>query len=179
MESKTLKVWSDLPTWAKGVIAVGGLAAAYFAVKGIIDRVKKQSETAKAKATITEQVNELENLQNSGVKKSYNDSQYNTWADAIQKQFDGCDFSVENAILPSYFASYSGYKLYTILDKLKNDADFLALSTAYDVRTYDQCGLWTGNFTGNLSQAVADELTESEIEECNKLLAKKGITYRF
>ena len=77
------------------------------------------------------------------------------------------------------FASYSGEYLYKIILQLKNNVDFLKLQTAFGVRTYDQCGIFNGDFTGNLTQAVNDELTASEIAELNKQLTKKGIVYRF
>ena len=37
--NKAFEVWSGLPTWAKGTIAVGGLAVIYFAGRGIWKRI--------------------------------------------------------------------------------------------------------------------------------------------
>jgi hypothetical protein len=98
------------------------------------------------------------------------------WADSIQKQFDGCDMSVGagGAVLTS-----SGQVLNDICIKLQNDADFLKLVAAYGVRTYDQCGYFTGDFTGSLYQAVTDELSTSEVDAINKVLVKHNVTYRF
>jgi hypothetical protein len=179
MANKVFDYYKELPSWAKGVVVVGGLGITYFAVRAFLNRVKAQAQQKKDNATVIQQQNEAKALEQTGMKPSYPDSQYKAWGDAIQKQFDGCDFSFGNFVLPNIFASYSGYKVYQILDKLKNNLDFLKLSSAYGVRTYDQCGWGTGNFTGSLASAISDELTESEVTELNKLLAKKGITYRF
>jgi len=180
MSNKALSVWNGLPTWAKGVIAVGGLAITYFGVKGFLNKLKEDAQKQDQIITQENQQNELENLQNNGVSPSFPTSQYKLWADELQAQFDGCDPSLSVAWLSKYAMSTSGARLGNIVLQFKNDADFLALSTAWgSSRTYDQCGLWTGNFTGNLSQAVIDELDTYEIKNINTELQKLGITYRF
>lgn len=180
MSNKALSVWNGLPTWAKGIIAVGGVAIAYFGIKGFINKLKEDAQKQDAVVTQQTQEQELQDLKNNNVPLTFRDSQYKQWADELQNQFDGCDASLSVAWLSKYMMSTSGAKLGNIIIQLKNDADFLALSTAWgSSRTYDQCGLWTGNFTGNLSQAVTDELTQNEINVINDQLSKQGITYRF
>ena len=173
-----------LPTWAKGILAVGGAAVAFFVIKGILKRVKEQASTQQARQTVVEQTNEANQLAQSGMKPTFNGSQYKAWADAIQKQFDGCDFAPATLVFPptafwNSSWSFSGTKVAMIVNELKNDLDFLLLSKAYGIRTHDQCGFFTGDFTGNLQQAIADELDYSEIRELNKRLAKVGIKYKF
>jgi hypothetical protein len=179
MAGKALGVWNGLPTWAKGIIAVGGVAIVYFTSKSIIKRIREAKVKKEAEKATVQQSSEIKDLENAGQKASYPDSQYKSWADGIVNQFSGCDFAIENFALSNLFASYSGQYLYNILQKLNNNVDFLKLQTAFGVRTYDQCGVFNGDFTGNLTQAVNDEFSASEIEECNKLFAKKGIIYRF
>lgn len=184
MESTKLKFWNTLPTWAKGVIAVGGVAISYFAVKSFIGKLKSDAAKADARATQKNQEQELQNLRDNGVRPTYAESQYRSWADELQNQFDGCDFAVRLPVDPRIVWnrnwSASGAKLATIVLQMRNDADFLALSTAWGVeRTYDQCGWFTGEFTGNLSQAVSDELAQPEINAINDYLANENIKYRF
>jgi hypothetical protein len=187
MTNKALNFWNTLPTWAKGVLAVGGAAAAYFAVKGFLNKLKEQAAMQNAIQTQKNQENELQNLIKNNIKPSFADSQYKQWADELQNQFDGCDFSVRIPVSPKIVWnsnwSSSGAKLATIVLEFKNDADFLALSTAWgSSRTYDQCGwnpLGDGNFNGNLSQAITDELAQYEINAINDYLSKQGIKYRF
>jgi len=108
---------------------------------------------------------------------TFSDLQYSSWADAIQEQFAGCDYSLG---FP-WELTASGKTVNNILKQLRTAGDFLKLVTAYGVREYDQCGVWpvSGNFKGNLYQAVADELEASEITWLNETLSSKGITYRF
>lgn len=185
MSNKGLEFWNTLPTWAKGVLAVGGATAIYFTAKSILNRIKKQSELKNQLETQKTQKAELDELIKNGVSPSFPASQYKQWADELQSQFDGCDVNIKGSIwLPNWFmdvvSSGSAKKLASIVDKFKNDADYLALSTAWGAsRTYDQCGWGTGDFSGNLSQAVTDELSENEIKVINDYISKKGIRYRF
>ena len=181
--NKTMQVWSSLPTWAKGVVAVGGLAAIYFGVRGFLNKIKADAAMRDQIKTQQNQENELQQNIDNGVRPSYNQSQYEQWADEIQNQFDGCDVSIRLPFDPRIFGntnwSGSGAKLATIVLELKNNSDFLALSTSWgSSRSY---GSWytCGSFTGNLSQAVTDELAQDEINALNNYLVSKGITYKF
>lgn len=180
-KEKIVGFYNDLPVWAKGVLAVGGVAIIYFTGKSLLKKLKAQGDTAKARETIRQQTADANQLAQQGMKPSYGSSQYNSWADGIKSQFDGCDISV-NMVAPSWFRSSdlsgSGKYLANIFSKLNNDLDYLLLQKAYGIRTHDQCGWWTGDFTGNLSQAIADELENSEIQLLNKYLAQRGITYK-
>jgi len=179
MKGKIIEYYKELPTWAKGVLVIGIVGVSYVFISQTIKRIRQQAQLEKDRKTIVNQIKEQDGLIKAGMTQSYPDSQYNSWADGIQKQFDSCDFSPENWILSGLFASFSGEYIYKIIKQLNNDLDFLKLSTAFDIRTYDQCGWGTGNFTGNLTQAVEDELSTSEITQLNNLLSQKGINYRF
>jgi hypothetical protein len=178
-----------LPTWAKGVIAVGGALVGYLLVNKIIKDIKNKKSIKEQMESVKNASNELQNIVKSGTKPSYADSQYSSWSDSLQKAFAGCDW--EQPLFPTGVNvgytfgltgwSGSGAKLANVVLKLKNDADFLKLITVYGVRTYDQCGFppISGDFTGNLYSAVADELSDAEINALNKYLAKQKINYTF
>jgi hypothetical protein len=181
-QNKALEFWNGLPTWAKGTIAVGGVAIVYFAARGLWNQFRKSTETAKGRETIREQKNEINQLQRQGLRPTFGESQYKSWADRLQKQYDGIDwknnaFDYNIPVLGTW--SGSGKVTAQIVTQLKNNLDFLKLQEAWGVRTYDQAGLWTGDFTGTLSQAVNDELDEGEVNALNNILKKNGITYRF
>lgn len=188
MQNKAYQYWSGLPSWAKGVVAVGGIAIGYFGIRSFINKLKEDAAKKNQVKTQNEQKDELEqNIQN-GIKPTFAISQYNQFADELQTQFDGCDFqlhipNVDPRIIFNNNWSGSGQKLANIIIQFKNDSDFLALSTSWGAsRTYDQCGynpFGSGNFEGNLSQAVTDELDQSEIRAINEYLATQNITYRF
>lgn len=181
MQDKVYNFYKELPPWAKGVIVVGGAAVVYFTATRIFRNIKNARNKRDAKKTQSEVKSELAQLQQQGIKKSYPDSQYNAWADKIEKQFDGIDwkqnwFDKDVPIIGQW--SGSGKSVAEIFKQLKNNADLLALVAAYGVRTYDQAGVFTGDFTGNLYQAIQDELDKGEIDALNALLRKKAITYQ-
>lgn len=63
---------------------------------------------------------------------------------------------------------------------LKNNDDLMSLVAAYGIREISS-GSYNPlpDFTGNLPQAIADELSQSQISALNSVLVKSGITIRF
>jgi hypothetical protein len=184
MANKVYQYYTELPSWAKGIVVIGGIAIAYFTTKQFIARIKAQNKKKVDMATVIEQKKEIDNLEKTGLRATFSDSQYKAWADAIQNQFDGCDidssdFTIVGAIWKSFKGSNSAKKLISIISKFKNDLDFLKLSEAWKVRSYDQCGWGMGEVTGTLSYAISDELNNSEIKDINSILVKQGINYKF
>lgn len=195
MTNKAMKIYSELPTWAKGTVVVGGIAITYFTARGIWKQIKKNIDAQNAQKSVAETKRDLKDLQNQGINPSYSSSQYLNWSDGIQKVFGGCDWgqpllSTLFDMNYNYFGlgdvawSGSGRYFSAIIDKMKNDADVISLSIAYGVRSYSKCsvlwGLWGGGTsTGSLTQAVSDELNSDEIKTLNKMLAKKGIKFSF
>jgi hypothetical protein len=186
MANKLFDYYKELPTWSKGVVAIGGIGIAFYIGYTFVKRIKDQAELIKQRQTVKEQEDEIEVKVKEGQKQTYQNSQYRAWADGIQKQFDGCDFAINRIILPSsspeWFGnenwSSSGAYIANIFLKLKNDIDFLKLNTAYGIRKFDQCGWGTGDFEGSLQGAITDELDESERGTLNKYISQQGITYR-
>lgn len=166
-DSKAFQIWEGLPTWAKGAIAVGGVAIVYFTARAIVKKIIGNKGTKQQRATIQDVKNELQQTQNQGVKPTLNDSQFKSMADSIQNAFEGCD-PLET----------SQNTVNRAVKQLKNNADWLKLVEAYGVRTHDQCGWGTGDFTGNLYAAIEDELDSAEKSYVNKLLSERGITYK-
>jgi hypothetical protein len=119
---------------------------------------KKDPEAEEATALSTE-------TENAGTP-SYLPSQFYAFANRLeQAMFDiGTD---EDAI-------------FAVFNSLNNNADFLALKTAFGVRNYTG-GFVPGFLSDNLTLDgwISQELNSGEIQEINDSLANKGITYRF
>jgi hypothetical protein len=64
--------------------------------------------------------------------------------------------------------------------KINSDADFDAVNSAFGTRTINSGSgnIFVGDFTGNLSQCLVDELSEYYIDQINSDLINKGITRR-
>jgi hypothetical protein len=143
---------------------------------------KKSQDSREA---VRESEKEKTRLQNSGIRPSFTKTQYQSWANAIQQAFEGCDFSGEitwgsdSPLGVASFWSSSGYKVASILNQLKNNLDYLELTTAWGIRSYDACGFWTGDIKDvDFPKAVQTELTAREINNLNQILTKKGISYK-
>ena len=184
-KTKVYQYYTELPSWAKGIVVVGGIAIVYFAGRSIFRKLRESKTAQDSREAVKDAENDKSKLVRGGVKASYSKTQYQTWANAIQQQFEGCDFSAEitwgsdSPLGAVSVWSSSGYKVASILNQLKNDVDYLELTTAWGIRTYDACGLWTGDIKNvDFSKAVQSELSAREISNLNQILKKKGIKYQ-
>lgn len=102
-------------------------------------------------------------LNQPGVSLSYPLSNYSLMADQLQSaMFDaGTD---ENTI-------------YSVMAKLKNPKDLLQLIKSFGLRTYYQFGWPQGKY--NLGQWFQEELSDSEKDKINQILAGNSINYQF
>jgi hypothetical protein len=71
--------YKDLPSWAKGVVVVGGGVVAYLAVTTIMRKIKQAKETAMSMQEVDSANSELQAEIRSGKKPTIN----NTTAEAI------------------------------------------------------------------------------------------------
>lgn len=170
--------YKELPPWAKGVVVIGGAAIVGLVAISVMRKVRGAADLAKAKRQLRSASTDLKALEQTGLRGSFPKSQYDAWASQLATQFGGCDASATFYSTSLPFASDSFILLAKIVKQMKNDADWLMLVTSYGVKTYDQCGIGNGDFTGDLYAAIADELTTKETAELNKLLQERKISYR-
>jgi hypothetical protein len=178
-DNKLLRVYEDLPSWARGIVIVGGLGIAYIVGTNIVKMVKSASAAADDAQKQNQINNDLNKLSKNGVEPSYDESQYQSWADSIQGALQGCDYSfsiVDFGVLTS-----GGTYIWNILSQLNNDADFLSLSRAYGsnrtITKHWYCG-YGSDVTGSLSATLTRILNPYEIGLINERLGKKGLKSR-
>lgn len=162
---KAFDYWQGLPTWAKGVLAVGGLAIGYFAVRGVLSRIKREADAKNGIQATQDAKNDLADLARNGVKPTISKSQADSFAEQIVSQYKNADL-----LLQSFGVTERIFK------QLKNNADFLLLRVSFGVRTYPDA-LWGNVKNVTLEGAIQDELTNFRISDLNAILAKNGITY--
>lgn len=161
---KSYEFFHELPVWAKGVLAVGGAAAIYFAARGIINRIKQDAQNKNYRTSVANAKKDLETLLRAGVKLTYQPSQYNGYVSTLLSAFNG--WGTRN------------YQVYGVFDKMKNKADVLQLIIAYDIQTIK--GTWPQtDFKSDLPGAIADEMDSIEIWSLNKILKNNGVDYQF
>ncbi len=118
---------------------------------------RRKSQAAQESAALTTE------SQSAG-QPTFPSSQFFAWANRLeQAMFDiGTD---EDAI-------------FDVFNRLRNNADFLALKAAFGVRNYTG-GFVPGFLSDDLSLDgwISQELDSSEIAQLNNILRSKGITY--
>jgi len=110
--------FNELPTWAKGVVAVVGLAAIVGAGYGIWRAIKKTIEASKEgkddKEFKQETSQELQQLQQQGITATLSDSAALSLAQDVEVSLGGCELSgTEERV----------YK--AVLQAVNNQADWL------------------------------------------------------
>jgi len=176
MINKITGYYKELPSWSKGVVAIGGLALAVIVGYTIYRKVKSTSGT-KLNLRESETANdELIKLEGQGIKPTLNNSQIMSIINSLKDAMNGCGTNEQ--------------RIYDNFSKLNNDADVLLLLKLWQVQYYEPCsatspisyGRWMFNdksFGGNLSEWLNYDMTSSEIKQINSILAKKGIKHKF
>lgn len=172
-----LRVYTELPSWAKGVVVVGGLAVGYLAVTSIISAIKGAANEKKQQKEIDTAKDELQQQINSGKKPTITRST----AEAISSTLIAAaqDCGTDDSLFLSSF------------DNISNQADMLLLVDVFGLRKKMRCPWTTDTYDTpwciigcetkpmSLSGLVAGELSSSQIKGLNNKLAAKGISYRF
>jgi|688.fasta_scaffold218536_3 hypothetical protein len=165
------QAYTGLPTWAKGVIAVGVLAGVGFIVYKLYQKAQDVQEVKDSKEEVKEVEKELNDLnKNPNTKQTLSVSDAKAIANNIFTAMDGYGTD-EVAILKQ-------------LIKLKNQADWLAIRAEWGVREVSSGrGNPEPNFKGTLEAALTSELgdTPEDIvvkKKVNEHFAKVGITAR-
>lgn len=143
--------------------------------------IKKARAKSNYTAAVDQSQKALTDLAAQGIKPSYSQAEYSTWANAIEQGFSGCGTGWSTVLKPT-------------LDKLKNEADLFALIQNYGVRSIDECG-W-GTFEGDLGATIGYKFSGYRFCDCipliscncdacgcldsiNKILSSKKIVFQF
>ena len=168
--------WSSLPMWARGVIAVVGVVAVggiafgiYRSVKKGVDRIREGRDDREIKDETSQELNQL---QNQGIKPTLSDSSAISLANSIESSLAGCELSgTEEQIVKA------------ILSQVNNQADWLKLQNVYGSRTLDNCGWGTGETKQDLKGILTSDLDAFDwtftlyITKLKEGLMAKGINW--
>ena len=97
----------------------------------IFKKINKAKTAQDSKESVKDAQNDIRVLQNTGIRASYSDTQYKSWANSLQQAFEGCDNSAnitwgaDSPLGTVSVWSTSGYKVAEIFNQLKNDIDYL------------------------------------------------------
>lgn len=160
------KSFTGLPTWAKGVIAVGVLAGVGYAVYYFTKQLGSVKEGKTEREEDRGWNSELDKLNsNDKTKVTLSKAELSSMANKIHAAMDG--YGTDEEAIVKAFRS------------LKNNADFAGLQAAYGVQVISS-GRWNPepNFKGNLIASLSTELSDYWVTKINAILKAKGIKYK-
>jgi hypothetical protein len=171
-----MKLYNDLPNWAKGVVAIGGVVIVGVFGYKIYQDVKRKRDLKDASQSSDEASKELKNLSFKGVNPTITKTQAINMSEKLVQAMNGC--GTDEKMVNSVFNS------------LKNEADIYLLIASFGVKYYTPCGAsqpvsyarWLFNdktFGGDLGTWLSYDLSTSEINSINTILKNKGIKYSF
>jgi hypothetical protein len=165
------KYYQELPPWAKGVVFVGGALVVYMVGSRIYKKVFPSAKDVANRQLSNNVSSEIRKFENKGLKPSYNESNYITFANTI---YEGMRYCVGD----NYGAVEENLK------KMNNDLDVAKLVKAFGQKQNYCFGLPTGGamdlFTFVKKELGNDfgGLTDYRVKSVNSDWAKKGITYK-
>ena len=159
------QAFQSLPPWAKGTLAVGGLAIVGYLGYKLMSIPKNFGENKPSRDQNNAELTEQQTLAAQGKKPTLSKAQMSHIANALFTAMDGYGTD-EDAIIAQF-------------RKMKNDLDFLGVSLTYGIREVSS-GRFNPepNFKGNLSSALISELSSYWIKKINEILANAKIKYR-
>lgn len=172
-----MKFWTWFRSfpWYVQVIFIG---IVLFIIYQVYKWIKAKAESGNYNAAVNQSQTALTQLAQQGINPSYGQVQYTSWANMLQGQFEGCSAAGAAA---SFWEVIE-----PVFKGMKNDADIYALIKAYGVRSFDKCGLWNGDFNGDLSSSLSEKLTGLEgviigktMSDINDILKKNSLTFTF
>lgn len=154
------QTYSQLPTWAKGVIAtigVGTIVVSGFLIYRGVKKIVSKSGSSPSQAG-----DELNDLKKQGVLPSYPDSQFAVWSEKL-----------------AYALSWNTDEkaVYSIMGFMKNQADVLKLVQVFGSREVEGFPFIFQKAT--LSEAIIQSMNSTEISKVNDILKSKKINFIF
>jgi len=160
------KTFNGLPGWAKGVIAIAGVAGIGIASYLIYKKIKNAAALKDSTKEIADVNADLNASIKSGKKLTLSSSDVASIANNLKTAMDGYGTNYE-MILKN-------------IVKINNQSDLLAVIKSFGVRKISSGRLNPEpNFEGTLGQALVEELDDARLTAINNMLARKGITQRF
>lgn len=176
MAAKVYDYYKDLPPYAKAVVVIGGIAIVYFTARSFLKKVQSQADIKKNLQESSNADKELADLRRRGINPTLSESNITAIINSLKDAMNGCGTNEE--------------RIYEDFSKLNNEADLKLLIKDWGVQYYQPCAasqpisyskwLWNDkSFGGSLSEWLNYEMTSSEINKINDILAKKGIKHKF
>lgn len=171
MEKGVYKYYKDLPSWAKGIVVVGGVVVLSYITLKVYKKVFPSEQEKKNKELAKNIDAEIKKAESLGQRPSFNDANYTTFANSLYE-------AMRYAVGDNYG------KVVEIMKQMKNDLDVSKLIKAFGTRQNYIFGIPKGE-PADLFAWINEELgseylgvTSYRVTDINKDWAKKGISYK-
>jgi hypothetical protein len=154
--------FSQLPTWAKGTIAIVGVLAIGGIGFAIFRGIKKGIEKAKESKESREAKDDLVEAQQQGIQPTISNSEAESKVSSLLEAADDCDPTGSGAT-----------QIIAVIKTLKNKADYLLLTSKFGTKTWADC--WPGQVTGSLTTLLVAELDGGQMKTVREHLASIGV----
>lgn len=171
MANKLYEYYKDLPAWGKAVTVIGVGLVTFYVGRRLYFGLFPTEEQRKNKELVNNINTEIAKAQKSGLKQSYTDANYNTFANTI---YNGMRYAVGD--------DYGTVE--KTMKSMNNDLDVAKLIAAFGARQNYMFGIPSGSkmdlFTFIQSELGNEYLglTNYRVKNINEDWKKKGITYR-
>lgn len=156
MEKGLYKYYTELPTWAKGILLVSIIGGTVYSVYEINRYVKNKNKEADLKSDVIK-------LKDKGVRLTFPITDYKGLADKIQQSGLNHLFGTDEDSILSVFKS------------LKNDLDVLYLLKGFGDNRYASVFNWSSS----LPEFLEIQIGKDGVAKVNHILELKSIKYRF
>lgn len=157
---KRVRGFNDLSPATKNIVVLAGVGlAAYLIIKG-------GKPPGSQLPVLADKM--LQELAAKGIYPTITAAQAESFSGALRTAFNDCGTD-ENAV-------------FAVMNRMLNDADIWTLVKQYGVRAYKGCfneSDWFTEHEWNLSEAMASELSGSDIATINSSFEAKGMSFKF
>ena len=171
MQNKMYQYYTELPSWAKGIVVVGGVAVLGYISFKIYKKLFPSDKEKENRMLLNNVDSEIDRLKRSGQKLTFAEPTYNTLANTLYE-------SMRYAVGDDYG------KVVEIMKSMKNDLDVSTIIKAFGIRQNYLFGIPTGE-PQDLLTWIARELGEEwagitsyRVTQINNDWSKKGIKYK-
>lgn len=161
-----LAIFKKLPQWAQMIIILVILVVVFLILRELKKFIELRKSQAGARSEVNQNESRMTQLSQQGIVPTISRVDAEGMANAIQEAADGCDPSGQGAqqIMARIYA-------------LQNEADWRQLVDAFGIRTWDNCGYFTGDVTGSLTTLMISDLNTDELAEARRHLGQFGVTF--
>jgi hypothetical protein len=141
------KYYTELPTWAKGAMAIAIIGGVGLIGYKIYKGVKNSEELKNSQDTANSAENEYKKLLRQGQKLSFPESNYISASNTVETSLSGCE---------TYFGEEDAK--YAVINVVKKPIDWYFLVTTFGSRMIDNCGWGTGETAYALPELLREQL---------------------